>query len=74
MSEISIKETGKTAIDSAFGEIFMSCEKIRYIIENGENILKREHRDPGLFMKHKSAYIDYIPCGVIGKDLCSFLF
>jgi len=66
INNISIKETGKTAIDSAFGEVFMSCEKIQYIIKNGERFLKRDYRHTGMLMFHKLAYVDYVPCGVIG--------
>eukprot|EP01117_Protostelium_nocturnum_P002136 TRINITY_DN1277_c0_g1_i1.p1 TRINITY_DN1277_c0_g1~~TRINITY_DN1277_c0_g1_i1.p1 ORF type:complete len:626 (+),score=186.35 TRINITY_DN1277_c0_g1_i1:152-1879(+) len=66
ISNVSVTETGKTAIDSAFGEIFMSCEKLEYIIQNGPKFLKRESRDTGLLMFHKKAFVDYVPYGVIG--------
>jgi acyl-CoA reductase-like NAD-dependent aldehyde dehydrogenase len=66
ISNISILETGKTAIDSAFGEIFITCEKIKYILQNGEKYLKTEYRYPGMLMLHKIASIEYIPYGIIG--------
>jgi acyl-CoA reductase-like NAD-dependent aldehyde dehydrogenase len=43
----------------------MSCEKLRWVINNGERFLKREYRATG-FNLHKQAYIDYVPYGVIG--------
>eukprot|EP01118_Nematostelium_gracile_P013136 TRINITY_DN4925_c0_g1_i1.p1 TRINITY_DN4925_c0_g1~~TRINITY_DN4925_c0_g1_i1.p1 ORF type:complete len:601 (-),score=155.98 TRINITY_DN4925_c0_g1_i1:44-1795(-) len=65
MARISVQETGKTAIDSIFGEVFMTLEKIRYIINTGEKSLGRESRSPG-FLMHKRAYLEYVPYGVIG--------
>jgi acyl-CoA reductase-like NAD-dependent aldehyde dehydrogenase len=59
-------ETGKTAVDSMMGEIFITCQKARWIIDNGERYLKREYRYPGALMLHKSVCIDYFPYGVMG--------
>eukprot|EP01114_Cavostelium_apophysatum_P012692 TRINITY_DN289_c0_g2_i1.p1 TRINITY_DN289_c0_g2~~TRINITY_DN289_c0_g2_i1.p1 ORF type:complete len:611 (-),score=188.36 TRINITY_DN289_c0_g2_i1:51-1883(-) len=65
INEISVRETGKTRMEATFGEVLTTCEKIKYILANGERILSREYRAPGM-MLHKTAYIDYIPYGVIG--------
>lgn len=62
---VSTKETGKTKMEAAFGEVLVTCEKIKYLCDRGEQILAREYRAPGIMM-HKSAYIDYVPYGVIG--------
>jgi acyl-CoA reductase-like NAD-dependent aldehyde dehydrogenase len=66
LSDVSILETGKTAVDSAFGEVFITCEKIKYILNYGECYLQREYRNPGMLMLHKKAWVDYVPCGVVG--------
>ncbi len=44
----------------------MTCEKIKWITENSEELLKREYRPSGMLMMHKQGYIDYVPFGVIG--------
>lgn len=48
------------------GEVFITCQKLRWIIDNGEYYLSREYRYPGALMLHKSVSIDYVPYGVIG--------
>jgi len=63
--EISVKETGKTKVEAIFGEVFMTIEKVRWVLSNGETYLASEKRSPG-FMLHKTAWLDYVPYGVIG--------
>jgi len=64
--EVSVKETGKTRVEAAFGEVFVTLDKIRYLCSSsGENAVARDYRNPGIMM-HKSAYIDYVPYGAIG--------
>lgn len=66
LSKISVLETGKTEVDSVFGEIFMSCGKLDYIINSGETFLSPERRPVGMMMIAKAAYVQYHPFGVIG--------
>ena len=61
-----VLDTGKSEIDAAFGEILVTCEKIRWTIENGESVLKEQYRSTGMIMIHKSARVEYIPVGVMG--------
>jgi len=49
------------------GEVMISCEKLRWLIQNGESCLKREYRSVAALLAFtKSAYVEYLPLGVIG--------
>lgn len=65
ISRLAVRDSGKTMVDAAMGEIFPVCEKLRYVIENGEADLAPERRDPG-FLMHKVATVVYEPLGVVG--------
>ena len=41
-------DSGKTMADAAMGEIFPVCEKIRYLIDHGEDDLRSDKRSSGL--------------------------
>ncbi|MFO0578191.1 MAG: aldehyde dehydrogenase family protein [Polyangia bacterium] len=66
------RDSGKTIVDAAMGEVFPVCEKIRYLIEHGEKDLAPEPRPSGLLM-HKAARVEYSPLGVVGV-ICPFNF
>jgi hypothetical protein len=53
-------------MESGFGEVFMTCAKIDYMLSYGEDTLKKEVRFPGLLMLHKYSTVEYCPYGVIG--------
>src|SRR4051812_1889063 len=40
------RDSGKTLVDAAMGEIFPVCEKLRYTIAHGERDLAPESRSP----------------------------
>lgn len=69
---LCVRDSGKTMVDAALGEIFPVCEKLRYVIANGERDLAPEPRAPG-FLKHKKAWVEYTPLGVIGV-ICPWNF
>lgn len=69
---LAARDSGKTMVDAAMGEVFPVCEKIRYTIANGERDLAPERRSPGILM-HKAARVEYQPLGVIGV-LCPWNF
>jgi acyl-CoA reductase-like NAD-dependent aldehyde dehydrogenase len=69
---LCVRDSGKTMVDAALGEIFPVCEKLRYVIANGERDLAPEPRAPG-FLKHKKAWVEYSPLGVIGV-ICPWNF
>jgi len=64
--EICSMDSGKPALDAMMGEILTTCEKIRCINVNGEAWLDKQYRWTGPMMMHKSAYVQYVPFGVLG--------
>jgi acyl-CoA reductase-like NAD-dependent aldehyde dehydrogenase len=66
------RDSGKTLADAAMGEIFPVCEKLRYLIDRGEDDLRPEERPSGLLM-HKAARVVYQPLGVVGV-ICPWNF
>ncbi|MBZ5716001.1 aldehyde dehydrogenase family protein [Nannocystis pusilla] len=62
---LAVRDSGKTMVDAAMGEIFPVCEKLRYTIAHGEADLRAERRPSG-FLPHKAARVEYLPLGVIG--------
>ncbi|EFA78464.1 aldehyde dehydrogenase [Heterostelium album PN500] len=64
--ESSMRDTGKTRFEATFGEILTSCEKLRYLINYGEDALKTQKRRVPMLMGTKSARLEYHPLGVIG--------
>ncbi|KAL3696761.1 hypothetical protein R1sor_010837 [Riccia sorocarpa] len=63
---VSAKDSGKTMLDATFGEILTTCEKISYLLKEGERVLRPQYRSTGMLMIHKSARVEYHPLGVIG--------
>ncbi|XP_027338773.1 aldehyde dehydrogenase 22A1 isoform X2 [Abrus precatorius] len=64
--EISSRDTGKTMVDASLGEIMTTCEKINWLLSEGEHWLKPEYRSSGRSMFHKRARVEFHPLGVIG--------
>ncbi len=65
ISRLAVRDSGKTMVDAAMGEIFPVCEKLRYTIAHGEADLRPQARASGL-LPHKSARVEYLPLGVVG--------
>ncbi len=65
ISRLAMRDSGKTMVDAAMGEVFPVCEKIRYLIANGERDLAPERRGSG-FLVHKVADVYFEPLGVVG--------
>lgn len=59
-------DSGKPALDAMMGEILTTCEKIRCVNMNGEVWLRKSYRSTGPMMVHKTAYVEYVPFGVLG--------
>ncbi|CAI0466999.1 unnamed protein product [Linum tenue] len=64
--EVSSRDTGKTMVDASLGEIMTTCEKITWLLSEGERWLKPEYRSSGRSMIHKKAKVEFHPLGVIG--------
>ena len=63
---ISAADSGKPMVDAAFGELIVTCEKIHWLINEGEQWLKPESRSAGRMMFYKKARVEYVPLGVVG--------
>jgi acyl-CoA reductase-like NAD-dependent aldehyde dehydrogenase len=69
---IAARDSGKTLVDAAMGEVFPVCEKIRYTIAHGARDLAPERRSTGI-LAHKAARVEYQPLGVVGV-ICPWNF
>ncbi len=65
IARAACRDSGKTPVDAAMGEVFPVCEKLRYTIASGERDLRPSPRRSG-FLLHKSARVEYSPLGVVG--------
>nr|GEU99937.1 aldehyde dehydrogenase 22A1 [Tanacetum cinerariifolium] len=64
--KVSSRDTGKTMVDASMGEIMTTCEKIHWLISEGERWLKPEYRSNGRSMLHKTSRVEFHPLGVVG--------
>ncbi len=62
---LSRTDTGKTMLDASLGEILTTLEKIRWLLKEGESVLKPSRRSVGPLSAHKVAEVVYEPLGVI---------
>ncbi|GAA6021484.1 hypothetical protein JCM10207_005774 [Rhodosporidiobolus poonsookiae] len=65
LAKIASRDSGKTMIDAAFGEILTTCEKLRWLIANGQDALKPDYRPTNLILAHKVSKVVYEPLGVV---------
>ncbi|KAF8130467.1 meiotic sister-chromatid recombination aldehyde dehydrogenase [Mycena galopus ATCC 62051] len=59
------RDTGKTLVDAALGEILTTCSKLSWLIEHGERALSPESRASNLILCYKSSKVYYEPLGVV---------
>ncbi len=59
-----VADSGKTHENAVLGEIMPVCNKIKWVIDNGEKHLKPERVGSGILM-HKAGRIEYRPLGVV---------
>ncbi|KAH9484084.1 Putative aldehyde dehydrogenase-like protein C21C3 [Psilocybe cubensis] len=64
-ARVACRDTGKTLIDAALGEILTTCSKMEWIIENGERALRPETRRTNLMLSYKKSQVIYEPLGVV---------
>lgn len=68
---IAAKDSGKPMVDAAFGEVMVTCEKLAWLLRQGERYLKPERRSAGSLMFYKSARVEFHPLGVVsGSHRC----
>ena len=65
IARVCAKDTGKTLIGANLGEIIPSLEKIQWVIDNGENVLKPQFREAARLMFYKTATVTFEPLGAI---------
>ncbi|BFZ60624.1 Meiotic Sister-Chromatid recombination aldehyde dehydrogenase [Saitoella coloradoensis] len=65
VARVACRDTGKTMVDAALGEILVTTEKIRWTLKHGENALKPEKKPTNLLMIYKKAEVRYEPLGVV---------
>lgn len=66
LARVAARDTGKTALCAAMGEILVTVEKIEWLLKHGESVLAPSKR-PGpanLLMSYKGAEVRYEPLGV----------
>lgn len=63
---VCARDSGKPKVDALLGEVMTTCEKIRCVNANGELWLRKSYRPTGPMMMHKTAYVEYVPFGVLG--------
>ena len=66
IARVACRDSGKPPVDAFFGEILVTCEKLKWMIARGEGCLADEHREAGTLMPHKRVRVEYKPLGVIG--------
>lgn len=59
-------DSGKPVVDACLGEVLTSSEKIRTIVAWGQVWLQPSHRPVPPMLLHKTAYVEYMPLGVVG--------
>jgi acyl-CoA reductase-like NAD-dependent aldehyde dehydrogenase len=57
---------GKTLLDALIGEVLVTCEKLTWLANAGEQYLISEKRDTGRMMIMKKVKVEFVPLGVIG--------
>lgn len=60
------RDSGKTRENALVGEIWTTCEKLRWVIKHGEKHLRPERVSSGLLV-HKRARLEYHPLGVVAS-------
>jgi acyl-CoA reductase-like NAD-dependent aldehyde dehydrogenase len=66
IARVAVRDSGKTVTDAMFGEILVTCEKLKWLAAEGEAALAPERRKTGTMMMTKRVRVEYAPLGVIG--------
>ena len=65
ISTAACLDSGKTRVDSCFGEILVTVEKLKWTILHGERALKAERRPTTFLMAYKVNEVRWEPLGVV---------
>ncbi|KAG5647167.1 hypothetical protein DXG03_001122 [Asterophora parasitica] len=64
-ARVACRDSGKTLIDAALGEILTTCSKMEWLIYHGENAIKPETRAGNFMLSYKKSQVHYEPLGVV---------
>jgi len=62
---MSCLDSGKTKVDASFGEILVTAEKLKWVIQHGEKALRPEKRPTNFLMMYKQNVVKWEPLGVV---------
>ncbi len=51
LCSVSARDSGKPMVDAAFGEVIVTCEKLWWLIKEGERYLRPEARSAGYMVR-----------------------
>ncbi|KAI0033980.1 Aldedh-domain-containing protein [Vararia minispora EC-137] len=64
-ARVACRDTGKTLVDAALGEIITTCSKMDFLLEHGERYLRPETRSNPWLLFYKKSQVWYEPLGVV---------
>ncbi|KAG7086578.1 hypothetical protein E1B28_002524 [Marasmius oreades] len=64
-ARVACRDTGKTLIDAALGEILTTCSKMEWLMEHGERVLRPEKRSRNTILTYKESHVHFEPLGVV---------
>ncbi|KAF8506648.1 Aldedh-domain-containing protein [Russula emetica] len=64
-ARVACRDTGKTLIDAALGEVLTTCSKLDWLLRHGEKYLRPETRSSPLLLGYKKSEVHYEPLGVV---------
>ncbi|KZP32530.1 ALDH-like protein [Athelia psychrophila] len=64
-ARVACRDTGKTLVDAALGEIITTCSKMEWLMNHGEQALQPETRHWNLILAYKKSKVYYEPLGVV---------
>lgn len=65
IATMSCLDSGKTKVDASFGEILVTAEKLKWVIQHGEKALRPEKRPTNFLMMYKQNEVRWEPLGVV---------
>ena len=72
IARVAVRDSGKTLTDAIFGEVLVTCEKLKWLAHSGEAALAPEVRETGSMVWFtKKVHVEYRPLGVIGAIVCA---
>ncbi|KAJ7581409.1 Aldehyde/histidinol dehydrogenase [Mycena floridula] len=64
-AKVGCRDTGKTLVEAALGEILTTCSKLEWLVNHGEKALEPETRASNLMLSYKKSQVYYEPRGVV---------